>query len=106
MEAVRGRKTEKQMKKRRAEDKVRLEHRHQRKLSIDRLSPQHLAQPAGYETGEFQPATWEQSDMMTSLHKTLQSLQKLTHSRSRSPPCSTFTEAHRQASRRPLTTLK
>lgn len=34
-----------------------------------------LAQPAGCQTGEFQAAMKEQRDMMTSLHKLLQSLQ-------------------------------
>lgn len=86
-DAVRG--------KKRGVDKVRQEHRRQLELSIYHPTPQCSAQPAGYQTGEFQPMMWEQRDMMTSLHKTLQSLLKRTHSHTHSaPPCSAFTEAH------------
>lgn len=70
------------MKRKQKDEKRRTEnnrnHRHQPELSIFCLSPQHLAQLAGHQTGEFQPSIWEQRDMMTSLHKTVQSLLKPT----------------------------
>lgn len=67
------------------------EHKRQPELSIDCLPPQHWAQPAGCQTGEFQPVMWEQRDMMTSLHKTLQPLPKLTFIHHHVQPSQTLT---------------
>lgn len=69
---------QRETKKKGSDDKARQELRHQPELSTHSLPPEHSAQPAGYLTGEFQPVMWEQRDMMTSLHKTLQSLLKPT----------------------------